>query len=1081
VTTMSTSAVRVAYSCGDFATQLVRTQPTFAPMPTNCAWPTPIIESGLPAGTTYCYEMRAADGSVVHPAECARTLYEPFVFQGPGLSQAESDQMAATFNWAHTEAVAATLSNGETALYSMNILVKNSADLYGLRGLGIHTQTQPLFQVEQDASSGTLMQAMVGGEPAGAWITAIVPGPIYNDLRWQAIDGLASGNPIGIEAMVFRRIHQPGAGFYPDGAVTVNPIDPTFIGQQGITYNGYSSCWYDEDLDLNLCQVEQALFGWLANKLLTIVLEVVDQVVDSIRQFIGGVVKLIKGEVLVTVQLVLHNSDPGFGVTRPLVSGWNAGAPLVLKHLPIKIYQGVSLFTGTTNASGFATVEIAKNSEAKVCIDLENDRIEIIDSFTERRICVDQRIPGTATPITVTLTTADKHANLLATMTDAADYLAQVMDFDMPKVAVLTGWQSSLVNLVNSGRSFAPCMGRMPNLPANLAIYSGAVVSSYITLLGEIAEFFTAYDIVMAGDDVASRGVGVHEYGHAAMCELLRDASQVDAQIAWAHVIVASLTGQSASMQESMIAEGFADFLAAQVVGGTNYFNPSPPTRSSGKLTYCLGNSTSTSACLEPNAPRCDHAACDKSENINYVASLLQDVFDRVPLDLAQKINWPVGLANDGSLWSFDGTAMTPHPSANQVSAADADTIQLAGPKLASIFAAWSARGTTLSYDSFLGGVAQVLKDEGFDVTAVCNLFAAHEPSGSPCPAYVIDVFGTVPPPPPPPAAVDRFAYALADQPAAAEYHTFPGSSHSGAAAPIRITRSATGRYRVLFENLPASGAGLATSVAVTAVAAASISCSAGDVMPMAGSTAVDVVCWDHALARTADAQFSILLVGNDGLPPPSAFLASGGNSSLPALDPTRSWTSGRWAQSVTASAAAGSYLVNHGVGNAPVSAKLVTARGTTGGERCNDANLISGGLEVRCYDRTGAQAHGQFNAVQVASGKPGRRFGVAFVYQPASPTSLPHPEASYSSAQQPMTVTRASLGRTTVELVGLQKPQPDAAENVQVTALSTLSAQPVTCNLVGTTSTATALRVDVECRRGTALVDARYQVVVVE
>jgi hypothetical protein len=264
----------------------------------------------------------------------------------------------------------------------------------------------------------------------------------------------------------------------------------------------------DEDIGANVCTIEQALVGWLVNKLLTIAVEVYETVVDAVQQLIGAIVKLVKGEVAVTVQLELRNSDPKFDTAELVRSGWNDGAPLTLKGLKVRVYQGVAEFTGTTDAGGVATVEVAKHLEAKACVDLENNRAVIIDTFTDRRICFNQRIAGTGVPVTVTLATNDKYANLLATITDAADYMFMVMNHTVSRVTVLTGWQSAILTSLNNGRSFAPCMGRLPNLAANLLIYAGSAAHPVITIIGEILEFLAAYDIVMGDGDVAVQIAG---------------------------------------------------------------------------------------------------------------------------------------------------------------------------------------------------------------------------------------------------------------------------------------------------------------------------------------------------------------------------------------------------------------------------------------------------------------------------------------------------------------------------------------------------------------------------------------------
>src|SRR5215831_6780228 len=223
--------------------------------------------------------------------------------------------MAASFDWTHTDPVLATIdfANGALpALYSMDILVKNDLDLYSLRGLGIHTQTQPLLSDEQAVWDGTIVKAMSPqGSPVGVWITAIVPGPVYNDLRSQALAGIANGHPIGIKAMVFRRIHLIGAALYPNPDIVVSPLNPTFLIQQGLDFNGYTARECNSD---GTCTVMQAsVWAWFAQNLISPLVDLVVAVVDGIRELVGWVERIVRGDVAVTIHLDLYNFDPVFG------------------------------------------------------------------------------------------------------------------------------------------------------------------------------------------------------------------------------------------------------------------------------------------------------------------------------------------------------------------------------------------------------------------------------------------------------------------------------------------------------------------------------------------------------------------------------------------------------------------------------------------------------------------------------------------------------------------------------------------------------------------------------------------------
>src|SRR5262249_10221865 len=155
----------------------------------------------------------------------------------------------------------------------------------------------------------------------------------------------------------------------------------------------------------------------------------------------------------------------------------------------------------------------------------------------------------------------------------------------------------------------------------------------------------------------------------------------------------------------------------------------------------------------------------------------------------------------------------------------------------------------------------------------------------------------------------------------------------NGEDGAITINRSGTGRYTVTIGGIPAFGNGNSASVSVSTYGSSTITCAVANFNTTADSSVVDVFCWDNVARRAADSRFSILLVGTTAFPGPSAFLPSGGAAPLPPPSPDLSWTSGTHAQTVTHNTGAGDYSVNLGVGNAPQSAKLVTAGGPVGGE----------------------------------------------------------------------------------------------------------------------------------------------------
>jgi hypothetical protein len=376
----------VGFRCGPGTNRIVRLQGLVETTLTASCSDGYLTDSGLQPATSYCYRLEFGGDTL---QSCATTTHRPFMFDGPAISQQQSDQMVANFDWRQTDAVMATRDTPATGprptLYSMNVLVKNAEDLVSMRRLGIHTQTQPLLSDEQAAWNGTTVRAMSHGAPVGVWITAVVPGPIYNDLRRQALAGIASGQPIGIRAMVFRKINIPAAALDPISP-TVSSLNPTYLGQMGIAFNGQSAetCWEGPP---RACQIQSAILGWLASKSITLLFDLGQAVYDTVRQAIGIVESIIRGNVDIAIQLVLKNTDEAFGVGEVARSGWR-GTPLVLSGIPVKVYQGLAEFTNTTNAEGVAAIRVSSGLSGKVCIELDSPRVRIVDTFVEREVCI---------------------------------------------------------------------------------------------------------------------------------------------------------------------------------------------------------------------------------------------------------------------------------------------------------------------------------------------------------------------------------------------------------------------------------------------------------------------------------------------------------------------------------------------------------------------------------------------------------------------------------------------------------------------------------------------------------------------
>jgi hypothetical protein len=678
---------------------------TYAKFKTVTACPSTLTDTAVQPGISYTYRLETTtfDGQKLSsPTLSVTTLYRRVSFVNSMITPAESARVLQEFDWHQTDPIPEGLAT-QPALYYMNILMTEAIAVRALQMLGVHVQASAVFPEELSGWHDDTTLVTHDGHVTGRWYFAVVPGTIYNAIRAESLKALAAGQEPAFPVIVFRHVPTPQAR---EVVGDNHRLSYQYLGEQGFEYDAWPNCQVVDGV--RVCQMQQELFGWLARKGFEWVAERFEDVVEGVREFIGAVTRHVKGDVTLTLTFALINTDAFFGAhqDQPMQSVWS-GQPLYLKGMRVRVRQSLASFSGTTDDFGTVILKVAKNVETKICVEAENAYVKVTEFLTETLVCVQDlgKLSGDRmAPIPV------KHPyfNVLAQMTDAAEYLHKVAEYDMRKITVLVGsWAN---RLAADDRAFAPCMGRLPNLliggGADLllsALYPPAVLASAVT------EFLYAVDIVLPQADETSRGVGVHEYGHAVMCDMMARQSVADFEAAWTDVILAT-THQTADNDTSYIAEAFADFLAFQVVGGTNYFTlrgsePHPKSDDFEGIHYC---DATQSECLEENftekPPDFDDEQSEArrlfSAQVRRVASILYDAFD--------------GPTDTG----------------------DDEPIALDGPSLSEIFARWSERANTVSEASFLGGLAQVLVDHRYTDSAICQLFAAHAAAGT-CPDYV--------------------------------------------------------------------------------------------------------------------------------------------------------------------------------------------------------------------------------------------------------------------------------------------------------------------------------------------------------
>ncbi len=698
---------------------------------------TVIRDEDLGVGKQYCYRLRIlGDGS--RPEEshtrCATTDWR-VGFDGLGISPAESAEVLRLFDWRDTQALPEG-TEAEPALYHMNLLIAGGDPLaeQGFRTMGMHVQAQPIFYQElegwNDAQAlartcdGTVVEEIgpvatrarsirpvtpvrpvVECVPLGRWYFAAVSGRIYNEIRTRMLEQIGRGETPGVPALVFRRI--PVAAGVAVG-VTRHVLNYVYLGQQGFEFNAIRQCFELED-GTRVCQIQQELLGWLARKVGHWVVELGDAVVEGVRSAIGRITRLIKGEVTLDLDFRLLNTDPAFGTNEVMRSGWS-GQELKLADVRVEVRQGLAGFYENTDANGHVRLKVAKNADTKVCVQLDNDTAEVTEFLIEKTVCV-ANIGKFTADAQRTIDARHNYLNTLAAMSDAREYLRQVAGFTMPKITVLVGGEAD--ELAVQDRSFAPCMGRAPSLLGVGTDLLGLLGPAWLAV-GVATEFTFSVDIVLQPGDDRSRGVPVHEYGHTVMCEMLLRQGLDAFEITWTDVIIAT-SSQTADNQASYLNEAFADFITAQVLGGTNYFSTVNAIASE-SVNYCPAGGS----CVENNFK----SRSDFKSQVARIVSTLHDAFDGHAAGAGP---------NDASHW----LPSLPFAHAFAIdSDANDEVVALAGSDLRALFEHWDARGTLLREDNFMGGLADLAEERGYAEADVCALFALHDASAT-CPGFV--------------------------------------------------------------------------------------------------------------------------------------------------------------------------------------------------------------------------------------------------------------------------------------------------------------------------------------------------------
>ncbi|MEO6445887.1 MAG: Ig-like domain-containing protein [Gemmatimonadaceae bacterium] len=281
-----------------------------------------------------------------------------------------------------------------------------------------------------------------------------------------------------------------------------------------------------------------------------------------------------------------------------------------------------------------------------------------------------------------------------------------------------------------------------------------------------------------------------------------------------------------------------------------------------------------------------------------------------------------------------------------------------------------------------------------------------------------------------------RFAYALAQEPAAGSAALSLSQVHNETGGKVSAVRVSRGAYVISFERLAKVESAFRETVLVTSYGRGGERCqlSGWDNAVNARDLNVSVSCYSASGLRS-DARFSVLVVGSRSLPSRMGFTVAGDATTDFAAEARHTFSS--FADDVAISRSTpGSYLVrmNGSHDDAPESYFVSTFGDAS--ELCKVSAWNHGAwASVICYAPGGTLADSRFALLMVESGRPGKRFGFAWANAPATPIGgsyTPSLDHQRTSSGAPVRINHEATGVYRVSFPGLARAA-GVAETVHV------------------------------------------------
>lgn len=468
---------------------------------------------------------------------------------------------------------------------------------------------------------------------------------------------------------------------------------------------------------------------------------------------LGSFVEFVTGSRRVPIDFDILNRDPSFDPNKVMQRAWGkgVGSELSLSGAKVEIFQSLPLRGALTSHRGYITssgkvdIEVAKGPDlVGICVHMENDAAMISSGITENEQCtfadnfglflgddldvVQGPVPPGGRYV---LTVNHSDANYLTQITDARAYAHDVMELDPKQAEVSVGAVADTFGeFQDSPRAFVGCFDYSEMSHALLAssVLLGAIVPVAGPVIGGLGLFshpFIAKDIFLpSGENLkGSRNTVTHEYGHFVMCDIVSDDVGELLNLYMVRTVDEGL-GETLPDDAGLAMESFADFLASQVSGGTNYFATVGAHRGAYSGCFCI-----EPQCLEYNYRRVPGEPSPTTtdeyrEEIRRRVSLYHDAVDR-----SSSVWRSENIPGNVDAWRFQNLQVVINTTGSYLESVD-EGVEMSGAGIAS----WISRSSGGSYAAsrFEEGLVDQLYDEGHSWCQVCNLFALHDADVAP-------------------------------------------------------------------------------------------------------------------------------------------------------------------------------------------------------------------------------------------------------------------------------------------------------------------------------------------------------------